>query len=280
MKLFSFIVCSFVFSLSLFAQGDIRVESFVIDGELTADDPISDGLGRINAIELNLQEGDKLYSTLTADFVPMLVLTAPSGEYKVNYPDEESLIATSEIVIDEPGKWLLLVVGDSLDTGGYTLSNMYASATSLDFDQAGDYCKNIELLVNHLKADFHFLKGNLIDEEDVVYNSKVKFPGIQSASIEGLGNEIFKAKLYEGEAKADAEVIFNETIASLAVCLDSEWSKKNSPWKKVFGTENQMIKTGVFTKSDSYENSISVVLNEGLSNAEAKYVLEVIISKE
>jgi len=279
MKFLTVIFCLFFSALLSFAQTDIRVESFVIDGELTKDDPISDGLGRINAIELNLQKGDKLYSTLTADFIPMLVLTAPSGEYKVNYPDEESLMASYETTINESGRWLLLVVGDSTDSGAYTLSNKYASASSLEFDKSGDYCKNIELLKNHLKADFHFLKGDLIDEEDVVYSSKVDFPGVKIATIEGLGNEIFKTKLYDGDDKSKAEIIFNETVASLSVCLE-DWNKKINPWKKVFGSDNQQIKTGVYTFDTEYENSISVVLNEGKLNSESKYELEVIISKD
>lgn len=269
-----------VFSFEIFAQNDIRVESFEIDGELTLDDPISDGLGRINAVQLNLNEGDKLFSSLTADFVPMLVLVAPSGEYHVNYPDEETLIASFETTINENGVWLLYIVGDSTDSGEYTLTNKYASASSLDFDKSGDYCKNISLLINHAKADFHFITGSIIDEDEVVYSSKISFPGAKNSSIEGLGNKIFKVLLFSGEDKKEAEISYNESVASISACLENDWHKKSNPWKQVVGGDNQKIKSTYFSDINGSERFLNVVLNENNPNTKLKFDIEVIISKD
>jgi len=278
-SLLLFLLLSFSF---LYSQ-ELRVQHFSIDGELTLDDPISQDMGRISAaVKLNFSKGDYFSSKLTADFVPLLVLVAPSGEYKICYPDQETIEAKFDGRIDETGEWLLYIVGDTTDTGSYLLENKYASADAMNFDTNNDYCQNINLLLEHLEADFYFLKGVSLDESNVEYKSKVSFPGVEEATIFGHGDEWFKAVLFSGDQKSYAENIFSSTESSITDCLGKDWAASRKSWANIMGAEGSRQKVTIFSAKDGSGRylKLSILENFNDENGSKPYSVEVMINKE
>lgn len=275
-----FFITVFIFSIFtiLSAQNAARVEKFIINGELKANDPISAELGKINAIQLNFSKGDRFYSHLEAEFVPMLVLVPPSGEYIVKYPDVETLSAVFDDKINESGQWLLYIVGDSLDTGEYTLTNKYASAEAMQFS-AKDFCGVINYLMLHLKSDFHFIKGKEIDEE-VEWNSKITFPNSINSRISGIDNSMYKSLLFEGKLKETAADKFNSINLALKNCLpDFNIDEKN--WKSIMGAEGKREKSITFWSiwEPSHFLKLSIFENPSEVDSEKIYSVEVLINK-
>lgn len=268
-----------IFISSTFAQNNLRVEEFKINGFLKSDDPISSGLGRINAVKLNLNKGDRLYSRLTADFIPLLVLVPPSGEYKIMYPDEKTFAASFNGTIDETGQWLIYIVGDSTDTGKYTLANKYASVKSLDLKKAGSFCDKIKLLLNHEKAHFCFLKGKEIDDSGI-WQSKLKFDNIISSEIYGIEKGWFKAVFNKYSDKKLANKEFLNISSKVEKCIGSGWNKKENDWHNVLGKESTNEKIVLYRESGNTKRYIKVILSEKiLADAEKEYELSLIISE-
>ncbi len=267
-----------LFVITLSAQNSIRVEEFEINGSLKIDDPISAGLGRINAVKLNLTKGDKLYSNLTADFLPLLVLVPPSGEYKIMYPDEKSFAASFNGTIDETGEWLIYIVGDSTDTGNYTLVNKYASVNSMNFNSGTNFCEKIKLLLNHEKAHFYFLKEDEIDDSGI-WESAINLNNSVSSEIFGDANEYFKSILLESQNKNAAVAKFDETNNNLLKCLGSQWEKVENNWHNVLGKGDTKEKILLFKESGSAKRYVKVIFSdESFPEGNELFRLSLIIS--
>jgi len=265
--------------INITAQDSGRVEKFVIEGTLKASDPISAELGRINAVQLNFSKGDRFYSQLEAEFVPMLVLVPPSGEYIVKYPDPETLTAVYDDRIKESGQWLLYIVGDSSDTGTYTLTNKYASAASLTLSQK-DYCGALDMLMLHLKADFHFIKGEVI-EQDVEWGSKIKLPNSVSSKIYGLNNSWFNAILFEGKLKESALEKFDSANLAIKNCL-SDFTISEKKWKSIIGAEGKREKSTTYWSNSDSGSFLKLSIYEipMQESAENSYSVEIFVNKE
>jgi len=267
-----------VFSVSLTAQSNVRVEEFVINGSLKKSDPVSAGLGRINAIKLNLKVGDRLYSKLTADFVPLLVLVPPSGVYKITYPDEKTFAATYNGIIDEPGQWLIYIVGDSTATGNYTLLNKYASVGSMNFNNSLDYCDRVNLLLSHEKAHFFFLKGKEIDDSGI-WESKINLENDVAAEIYGNKNEYFKTTIFKSSNYKLSKSEFTYTADNIAKCLGSGWTKRENDWHNVLGNDNVSQKIILFAEKSKDKRYVKIILSKNKKTKEAAdYTISLIIS--
>ena len=267
-----------VFSISLTAQNKVRVEEFVINGSLKTNDPVSAGLGRINAIKLNLKVGDRLYSKLTADFVPLLVLVPPSGVYKITYPDEKTFAATFNGIIDEPGQWLIYIVGDSTATGNYTLVNKYASVGSMNFNNSLDYCDRVKLLLSHEKAHFFFLKGKEIDDSGI-WKSKLNLENDVNAEIYGNANEYFKTSLLKSSNYKTSNEEFNYIADNIAKCIGPGWTKRENDWHNVLGNDNVSEKIILFAEKGSAKRYFKIILSKNTKPKGAlNYTINLIIS--
>ncbi|MBZ0178256.1 MAG: hypothetical protein K8F36_03110 [Melioribacteraceae bacterium] len=274
-----FIILNVILAVNLSAQNSGRVEKFIIDGTLKASDPISAELGRINAVQLNFSKGDRFYSHLEAEFVPMLVLVPPSGEYIVKYPDPETLTAVFDDRINESGQWLLYIVGDSSDTGSYTLTNKYASEGALNFSQ-NDFCNVLDKLMLHLKADFHFIKGKVV-EQDVEWGSKIKLQNSVSSRIYGVNNSWFNAILFEGESKESALEKFDSANLAIKNCL-SNFTISEKKWKSIIGAEGKREKSTTYWSNSDPGSflKLSVYETPKQESAENFYSVQIFINKE
>lgn len=267
-----------VLSVSLMAQNNVRVEEFIINGSLKVDDPISAGLGRINALKLNLKVGDRLYSKLIADFVPLLVLVPPSGVYKITYPDEKTFAATYNGIIDEPGQWLIYIVGDSTATGNYTLVNKYASVASMNFNSTLDYCDRVNLLLSHEKAHFFFLKGKEIDDSGI-WKSKLNLENNISAEIYGNANEYFKTMILKSSNYKSSNDEFDYIVNSIEKCIGSGWTKKENDWHNVLGNDNVSEKIMLFAEKGSDKRYFKIILSKNTKpKGTVEYTINLIIS--
>ena len=262
-----FLFIIFSFSVTLFAQ-DIRVEKFVIDGELKTTDPISEGLGRINAVQLNFTKGDKFASELKADFVPMLVLVPPSGDYIIEYPDQQTLVAKYEGEISETGSWFLYIVGDSTDIGFYTLTNRYASASSMEF--GNDECSNLKNLIQHSKTDFYFL-------QDSNSNGSIKSYKGLSGKIISNSETLLSINLYEGNSFEDAIQILNDSSIEIEQCLGTDYQKSESGWMNDENNENLRKRNISFNALSGIANSVILELTHLRGDLD-NYTLNLVIS--
>ncbi|NOX17807.1 MAG: hypothetical protein GXO87_05935 [Chlorobi bacterium] len=282
MKKLNLFLLSFLFVTVLNAQSDLRVEKFDIDGTLTVNDPISENLGRINAVQFNFNEGDRFYSELTADFFPMLVLVAPSGEYNISYPKEGERAAIFDDTIKESGQWLLYIVGDSTDTGNYHLTNMYASAKSLELNDSLSFCDKLQLLILHDKANFYFLRKNPTDEEAQSWESKITFADSGKGMIFGSDLSTFKALLFKTDVKELAEEKMDGFSDKIENCLSSDWEKIEGKWQNVLGTENIKEKKIAFVERGKENRYIKLTETEITTDTfpNIQYRINIIVSRE
>ncbi len=282
MKKLKMIFLLFLLTSIIYAQTDMRVEKFDIDGTLTVNDPISEDLGRINAVQFNFNEGDKFYSELTADFFPMLVLVAPSGEYNIRYPEKGERSAIFDETIKESGQWLLYIVGDSSDTGNYHLMNIYASASSLQFNDSLSFCEKLQLLLLHDKANFYFLRGNPTDEEAQSWEAKIAISDLGKGMIYGSDMSAYKNLLFKTDVKELSEEKMNDFSSKIENCLSSDWEKIEGKWQNLVGSENIKQKKIAFVERGNENRYVKLtemeISTDGFPNI--FYKIEIIVSRK
>ena len=264
------------------AQSDLRVEKFDIDGTLTVNDPISEDLGRINAVQFNFNEGDRFYSELTADFFPMLVLVAPSGEYNIRYPKENERAAIFDEKIKESGQWLLYIVGDSSDTGNYHLLNMYASSSAMRFGDSLSFCDKLKLLVLHDKANFYFLRKNQTDEEAQSWESEITLGDSGRGMIFGSDLSTFKSLLLKTDLKEEADAEMKNLAERIQSCLSADWQKVEGKWQNILGTENVKEKKIAFVERGKGNRYIKLTETEITTDTfpNMYYKIDIVISRK
>ncbi|MGD8779302.1 MAG: hypothetical protein PVH88_10125 [Ignavibacteria bacterium] len=212
---------------------EYRSEEFVIEGELSTDDPVDPNLGRFDAVKFYLSSGDMLNLTLTAEFPPLLAIVAPSQKYYLEYPFEGSDYISFNKRIDEDGTWFLSIVGDSTDSGSYELIGRYAAANSLFISKGADLCTYFDFISEHSNNGYFFIRETLIELDPEQWTSKFNLPGsIQNLILENEpGNYEFVSSFYYGNNFREADSVFNFLNREIKNCTNTVWSESKETKK-------------------------------------------------
>lgn len=244
----------FLFALSAFAQEDeIRIENFVITNQINQQDMFDSNLGRFDVYELDLNVGDTVNLELTAEaFIPMLILMAPSQEYFLEMPQNNSSEVSLSAKIDESGKWFLYVVGDSTDEGTYSVKTYFASSKALVINPDDSFCDKLNFYIEHSFADFHFL------EDKNIYS----FAEAEGKVILDSDNNL-KFTFYQDKDYGKAMNIFDDVAEKVRDCLGAELStlnpnSENLMWEKIKGKYISEVNLNVEENEET--NNYTVVL--------------------
>lgn len=223
MKKFINIALFLSLSILIYAQENkFTVEQFTIDGELTMEDIFQPDFGKFDPYEFYLNQGDRIRIELTAAFPPMLVIVSPSEQSKILYPENGNPTAIFDSEIRESGTWFVYVVGDSADTGAYQIFARYAAKDFITLEPNQDFCKNIDYIVTHARADFFFLQNRDIQKSPEGWESNTLINGAKSAMVIEEGKNKYSALMYRGDLKEEAELVYNYLSEKIKNCL-SVW---------------------------------------------------------
>lgn len=269
-----------LFVSQLTAQNnEVRVEEFSIKGKLSKEDPFKPELGRFDGIELYLKKGDMISIDLVSDFIPLLAFVTPSNKYVIEYPEDASTYIHYVTTIDENGTWYLSIVGDSLDFGNYELIYRYASATSMNANKASDLCESLDFFLEHVKADFFFLKKSVASGQIEKWVPKVNFNGAARSAIidsEEYGTW-YEAEFYNGADLQQATAMQDSLIGTINKCFGHYWKVSNYENKQ----DNVLEKRTRFDEQAGKKRFMRVALYETTdTNSKKKnYKVELVINR-
>ncbi len=208
-------------SFNVFSQ-DIKFDthSIILKGELTSDDIYEKDFGRFDVYELPMEEGDIINLRLTASFFPLMIVVAPSSEYKMAFPQDNNTVVIYEQEIDESGLWYIYIAGDSLDIGDHSLELCYVSNSTRKIPINADFVTLVEFFLAHSKTDFLYLKDH--DCESKSGNWEVKLDShdkYESAKIVGKNNISILSINFETEKD-----LFNEMTSELKNNFSKSWN--------------------------------------------------------
>ena len=244
-----------IVSLASAQNEELRVEHFVINEQLTGNDMYDANLGRFDVYELDLSSGDTVNLTLnTESFIPMMILMAPSQEYFLEMPQNGSSKVNLSATIDEAGKWYLYVVGDSTDSGSYSVNTYFASSNALQINSDDDFCEKLNFYIEHSFADFYFLNDKSI------YN----FAEAEGKIVQTTDDEM-RFTFYSGNDYGEAMDSFDEISEKIRECLGEEIATLNPipnllNWEKIKG---------------KYSGEVSLTLIEDEKAEEYQIVLQI-----
>ncbi len=250
-----FLIILITFSVTAAQNGELRVEHFLINEQLTENDMYDANLGRFDVYELDLNSGDTVNLSLnTESFIPMLILMAPSQEYLLEMPQNGSSEVNLSATIDEAGKWYLYVVGDSTDTGSYRVNTYFSSSNALEINADDDFCTKLNFYIEHSFAGFYFLKDKSI------YN----FAEAEGKIVQTSDDEM-RFTFYSGNDYGKAMESFDKISDEIRECLGEEIATLNPMpnllnWEKIKG---------------KYSGEVSLILNEDETAEEYKVVMEI-----
>ncbi len=140
-----------------------EINSFVIEDELNIDDPVDLQIGRYEAYELNIGEGDRLAIELKSqDFWPALLLISPSKNSILKLPQENNTVFF-DTTIYEGGTWEFYVIGDTNTIGKYSCEVGFATNNALKF-KGNDLCSSLNYFTKNSNANFIFLRNRKLTE--------------------------------------------------------------------------------------------------------------------
>ena len=156
----------FFTSFEVFSQ-EIKFDthSLILKGELTQDDVFEKDFGRFDAYELPMEEGDVIKMKLTASFFPLMIISAPSSEYRMAFPEDNNATVIYEHQIDETGLWYIYIAGDSLDIGEHNLELCYVSRDTKEIPLDADFITLVEFFLAHSATNFFYFKDNDCESE-------------------------------------------------------------------------------------------------------------------
>ncbi len=161
--MFKLVILFIVFGASsnLFSQ-EVKFDthSLVLKGELTTEDIFEKDFGRFDAYELPMEEGDIIKMRLTASFFPLMIIAAPSSEYKMAFPEDNNPSVIYQYEIDETGLWYIYIAGDSLDVGEHSLELCYVSKDTKEIPIEADFATLVKFFLAHSETNFFYLKDN------------------------------------------------------------------------------------------------------------------------
>ncbi len=194
--------------------------SLILKGELTEDDVFEKDFGRFDAYELPLEEGDILQMRLNASFFPLMIISAPSSEYKMAFPENNNSEVTYKQEIDETGLWYIYIAGDSSDSGDHNLELCYVSRDTKEIPLDADFRILVNFFLAHSATDFFYLKDNdcriKSGEWDVELDSYEKY---NSATIV-TKNDISVLSVYF-DSEGD---LFEELTSILKINFKKAWN--------------------------------------------------------
>jgi len=192
----------------------------MLEGELTEDDVFEKDFGRFDAYELPLEEGDILQMRLNASFFPLMIISAPSSEYKMAFPEDNNSEVIYKQEIDETGLWYIYIAGDSSDFGEHNLELCYISRDTKVIPIDADFGILVNFFLAHSATNFFYLKDNDCSiksgEWDVELDSHEKY---NSATIV-TKNEISVLSLYFESEKG----LFEELTSNLKDNFNKAWN--------------------------------------------------------
>lgn len=200
----------FVASFNVFSQQmKFDTHSLILKGELTSEDVFEKDFGRFDAYELPMEEGDIIKMRLTASFFPLMIIAAPSSEYKMAFPEDNNPVVIYKQEIDETGLWYIYIAGDSLDSGEHSLELCYVSKDTKEITLDADFVTLVEFFLAHSATNFFYLKGNDCETKsgkwDVELDSHGKY---NSAAI------VTKNSISVITVNFDSEINFFEDLTS------------------------------------------------------------------
>ena len=174
-----------LFSGAILAQNaKFDTHAVTLKGELTKDDIFEKDFGRFDAYELNMQEGDLIYLSLKADFFPLMIVVAPSSQYKMAFPKDNKAEVNYKTEIDESGLWYIYIAGDSTDTGSHTLNLCYVSENARKLPKNSDFLTTVKFFLAHSVTDFNYFKDENCNTKDSSWNVNLAPNGVfESAKI-------------------------------------------------------------------------------------------------
>lgn len=188
-------------SFNVFSQ-DIKYDthSIILKGELTSEDIYEKDFGRFDAYELQMEEGDIIKMRLTASFFPLMIVAAPSSEYKMAFPQDNNTAVIFEQEIDESGLWYIYIAGDSLDIGDHSLELCYVSNNSRKIPIDAEFVTLVEFFLAHSNTNYFYLKDH--DCENISGKWEVKldsYDKYKSAKVVGKNNISTLTIIFETE---------------------------------------------------------------------------------
>ncbi|RMF59550.1 MAG: hypothetical protein D6748_06150 [Calditrichaeota bacterium] len=238
---------------ALSAQSPYQVSYAILQDTLTVQDEFSPEIGRFDVFEFDLNTGDKIdIELISPHFIPTLVLLSPSDSVYTNLPSGSLTTIHFSYTIEETGKWLVLVIGDSASSGAYLLKCRWASAQALRPSEEADFCDQVDFLLAHLNADFAFLKEPpLPGEEKEVWTPTYILDGALEAIITDPRAEKYEATMYSGNNPQNAESIYQSLLGKLRFCLGEKWKMESSPWQVGNAITPYKIRYTKFTEANS-----------------------------
>ena len=191
-----FLASSYVFSQEV----KFDTHSIILEGELTNEDVFEKDFGRFDAYELQMEEGDIIKMRLTASFFPLMIVAAPSSEYKMAFPEDNSSAVIYQQEIDESGLWYIYIAGDSLDRGEHSLELCYVSRDTREIPADADFVTLVEFFLAHSETNFFYLK----DSDCVIKSGK------------------WDVELDSHEKYNSATIVSTNSISVLTINFDSE----------------------------------------------------------
>ncbi|MCF6268373.1 MAG: hypothetical protein L3J41_01540 [Melioribacteraceae bacterium] len=201
-------------------QNQFKTHKIILKGELTSEDIFEKDFGRFDAYELPMEEGDIIKMRLTASFFPLMIVTAPSNEYKMAFPQDNNPTVIYQQTIDESGLWYIYIAGDSLDRGEHNLEICYISKDAQEIPPNANFITLMEFFLAHSKTDFLFLKGidceKISGKWDVQLDSRGKY---KSATIVSKNDVSVLTINFESE-----ENLFEEMTSKLKKAFSKTWN--------------------------------------------------------
>ncbi|KAF0152134.1 MAG: hypothetical protein FD143_1351 [Ignavibacteria bacterium] len=229
LKIVLAVVALFFSSSIALAQNPYHVEFNEVNGILKSTDKYKKDFGRYQGFEFPLYEGEKAnFALFSSGFDARMILVDPNGKvYRRSGEAREGVVSIlTEIPIS--GDWILYVVGDKDDYGGFALRYALASVNSYNISQNMDLCSSLNFLIAHTPAYFMMLP---IDQ---INSSGMELIGANGFAEFGEEDGSLVITKYSGASEKSAKMQYEYLIDRIGNCV-GDWEISE------FRTENNTV---------------------------------------
>ncbi len=280
----SFVLTLILTAIALTQTSQFMTEQRLLDGELSADDPLENNLGRFDAYEMDLEAGDQLYIGLYSEnFSPKLILLSPSDEIFRRKPSQGQPFIEFQGIVKENGTWEIAVVGDSTASGAYKLMYLWVADNTVSLDENADFCTTLKFLLAHCAVDFHFLKQDTVSGKSGVWTPTVILEGAKTAEIVSPSREWYNALMYSGYNRTRAEQQYTRLVEDITDCLGDNWETETQDWKETGVISRYQQKYFKITENVQESNRYVRVeffdFTKGSTQSQHSYEVRVVINR-